>query len=139
MESLTAVGFGVVYDQVATRVTQKLPGGISADVGVLAAGALIGFFGQKVGLGADVRDPILMGTLALAGAKGSRLARAGTLMKPSQWGSAVGGYDGFAAGGAAPAVAAGRNWAPGVRRLGRGGMGMQSIYNAYPESGGVAS
>jgi hypothetical protein len=139
MESLTAVGFGAADAVVGAKVTKKLPGNISAQVALEGAGILFGLFGQKLGFGADVRDPVMISALALAGARGAKLAMAGNLFKPGQW-SSVGGYDGFAAGGAAGAVIpAGRNWAPGVRRLGRGGMGTASIYNAYPETGGIAS
>jgi hypothetical protein len=137
MEALTASGFGAADAVIAAKVTQKLPGNIPMSVGFEAAGILVGMFGQKFGLGADIRDPIMISALALGGARAARLGMAGKLFQPSQWGSVGGdggGDSGYAAAASVPVLPASR--APGVRRIGgRGGYG---IYPYQEEMGGVA-
>lgn len=140
MESITAAGFGAAEQLIDSKVKQTLPGGIPMGVGLEVGGILFGLFGQKFGASASLRDPIMISALALAGARAVRLQQAGKLFQPSQWAAVGGGGDGSYGGDPYSNAAAGglSSRAPGVRRLGRGGQGMD-IYGGYAETGGVAS
>jgi hypothetical protein len=81
-----ALGFGAVDALVSSKVTQA-PAGIPASVILEGVGVAAGLWGDKVGLDADVRDPLLLGALAMAGARLTRAAAAGKLMAgPKAWG-----------------------------------------------------
>lgn len=160
VESLTAAGFGAADAAIAAKVTQKLPGNLSMSFGWEIAGVLAGVYGNKVGLGEKTRDPIMFAALGALGARAARLAMAGKLLQPSQWGvggagDGIGGDGGMsdgsgaaasggdAFGGPAPALGAvyrGPSNAPGVRLLApRGGMGGSfGLLPSTTEAAGVA-
>jgi hypothetical protein len=139
MEAGLAVGFGAADAAITKKVTGTGPGKIPWSVYFEAAGIALGFFGGTLGLGADVRDPVLISSLALAGQRATRYAMAGVLTNPAGWAGAGGdGGDGgpyFPAGGASVpsfrASGAGRS----AGRLGRGGYPVQIVAK---EAGGVA-
>jgi hypothetical protein len=86
-EHLTAVAFGAGDALVTGKVTGSGPGGIPWPVLYEGAGVVAGFFGEKVGIPAQVRDSVLISSLALAGARLTRAALAGKLMSgPKAWG-----------------------------------------------------
>jgi len=134
VESAIAAGFGAGDALIQAKVKTKGPGNIPWGVIYEASGIAVGFFGDKVGLGADVRDSVLLASMALAGARLTRVSLAGNLAKgPSAWGGDFMSDPGGAAGGGAAVPAH-----PSVRLL--AGHGGDSLPGTYPvmESPGVA-
>ena len=138
MEAGLAVGIGAADAAIAKKVTGTGPGKVPWAVYFEAAGIAAGVFGGTLGLGSDIRDPILISSLALAGQRATRYAMAGVLMNPAGWAGAGGDGDSgayFPAGGYAPPVPA----LTGAHRalpMGRGGYPIGIIAK---EPGGVAS
>ena len=137
-----AFGFGAADALVTSRLTKLGPGGIPFSVYLEAAGVVAGVWGDKVGLNADVRDPLLLSALGLAGARLTRATLSNKLMAgPRAWGGdylSAGGdgdYSMLAAGGSPALVAA-----PGRVRLlpGRAVGGSIGIYPAQQEMAGIA-
>lgn len=132
-----AVGFGAIDAVVSAKVAQA-PLGVPAPVWLEGLGVAAGWFGGKVGIDADIRDPLLVSSLALAGSRLTRVAMAGKLAQgPRAWGG-----DMDAAAAALPAAGgrgslpAGR---PAVRALGPGAVGGSlSLYPPLQERSGVA-
>ena len=151
IEQLTAAGFGAADAAIAAKVTQKLPGNLSMAFGWELAGVATMLFGRRVGIGREISDPVGLVALGLLGARASRLAMAGKLTQPSQWGvggdgaggDSFGGDTDFAAGGGAPVqvvpssrLYGGARNAPGIRQIGRGGS--FALLPATTEARGVA-
>jgi hypothetical protein len=135
-----AVGAGDAL--VTSKVTGTGPGGIPWAVYFESAAVAAGIFGGKIGIDADVRDPLLLSGLALAGARLTRVAAVGKLMSgPKAWGGEGGDFGSadasLASGGRGIAAIAGR---PAVRLLpGRAAVGGSiSLYPAQQEMAGVA-
>ena len=85
---------------VAAKVARMGPGGIPFPVYYEAAGLALGFFGDKVGVGAEIRDTVLVSSLALLGSRVARAGLAGKLMAgPKAWGGEGDGYANIGAGG----------------------------------------
>jgi hypothetical protein len=135
LEGLTAAGVGAADAAISDKAGNG-PGGIPWGAYFEGGAIAVGMFGQMVGLGADIRDPVGIAGLALAGRRATKLAMAGKLFTPSAW-AGVGGDGGggdFMLG-APPA----RNMAPGVRVLGAGGArGGYPLYPYSSEMPGVA-
>lgn len=145
-----ALGFGAADAFVSSKVAQMGPGGIPFSVYLEAAGVVAGIWGDKVGVSADVRDPLLLSALGLAGARLTRAAMANKLMAgPKAWGgdpfygtstggdfNSVGGmYDGSGGAAQTPAIAARSvRLLPGRAAVGGG----YSLYPASQEAPGVA-
>jgi hypothetical protein len=66
------------------------PGGIPWSAYLEGAGLALGFFGGGLGVGSDIRDPVLMSALTMAGYRATKLQMAGKLFKPKEW-AGVGG------------------------------------------------
>lgn len=144
MEGLTGAAAGAGNAVIAAKVQKRLPGNIPMHVGYKAGLIAVGLWGQHLGLGADVRDPAFMAGLALAGDFAARAAMQNKL-SPSQW-AAVGGeggdgsgfsFGGDGQGGQAKVLPGVRNMAPSIRRIGRGGFGLD-LYPGVADQGGVA-
>lgn len=145
-EAAVAVGFGAADALVASKISRTLPGGISAVTALEIGGVAVGLWGDKLGLSAEIHDPIFFSSAALLGARLTRAASAGKLLAgPSAWGG-VGGDPTYAL----SAGAAGGDMLPsgGVpsrsvrllagRRAGSAAVGGASVYPAISESPGVA-
>lgn len=145
-EAAVAIGFGAVDAFVTAKVTATAPGGIPLPVVVEGAGVLGGLFGDKIGLGADIHQPLFFASAALLGARLTRAAVSGKLMSgPKAWGGVGGdptyalsagmGGDQLALGGAGGSrsvrLLAGR-------RAGASAVGGASVYPAVSEAPGVA-
>jgi hypothetical protein len=133
IEGVTNLAAGAAREVIATKVTQKLPGNISMVVGYEAALVAAGLWGGAVGLGRELRDPLMMSGLTLLGARSAKLAMAGKLFTPSEWGAGGGGDNGVGAPIDMPS-----RLAPGVRQLGMGRGGSFGLYPQTREGAGVA-
>jgi hypothetical protein len=145
-EAAVAVGFGAADALVAAKVKGLGPGKIPWPVYLEGAGIAAGLFGDKVGIGTEIRDSVLFASLTLAGSRVTRVAMAGALLKgPAAWGGAGGDptyslsagqggdqlSDGAGGGTRSVRLLAGR-------RAPSGGVGGASIYPAMSEMAGVA-
>jgi hypothetical protein len=115
------------------------PGGIPWVVYLEAVALAAGLFGEKVGLGTEIRDPLAFAGLTLAGSRLTDAAQAGKLAAgPRAWGSSLGAYSsGLGAMNAPPNLPA--NAAASIRLL-PGRSASQSAFSMSPtlfEAAGV--
>jgi hypothetical protein len=115
------------------------PGGIPWVVLLDGVALLGGLFGEKVGLGPEIRDPMAFAALAVAGARLTDAAQAGKLAAgPKSWGASLGAYSsGVGAANLPPSLPA--NAAASIRLL-PGRSASQSAFSMSPtlfESAGV--
>lgn len=148
-EAAVAVGFGAADAFVTAKVSGAAPGGIPWPVVLEGVGLLGGLFGDKVGLGADVHQPLFFAAASLAGARLTRAAVSGKLMSgPKAWGGVgvVGNADPMytlSAGAADMPPGSLGGGAGSVRLLagraiGGRARGGASVYPAMSETAGVA-
>lgn len=141
-----ALGFGAADALISAKVGQSGPLGVPVPVYLEGAAIAAGLWGDKVGLSADVRDPLLLSALGLAGARLTRVAIRGQLTQgPRAWGgdldvSADAAGRGGEGGGGRSAAIAQLPARSGVRMLpGRAAVGGAfSLYPGAQESAGVA-
>lgn len=134
MEGGVAVGFGAIDAIITSKVKSAGPGGIPWPVIYEVGGLAVGMFGGKVDVPSEVRDTVLVSSLALLGSRGARLAMSGKLLAgPKAWGG-INTAD--AVGGHAPSAATA---ARQLRALpgGRGGIGPGGWYAPQREAAGV--
>lgn len=139
-----ALGFGAADALISAKVATSGPFGVPVPVLLEGAAVAAGLWGDKVGLPADVRDPLLLSALGLAGARLTKVALRGQLASgPRAWGGDLdlaadaGGRGGDAGRSGAIAQLPARS---GVRMLpGRVAVGGAfSLYPGAQESAGVA-
>jgi hypothetical protein len=101
LEAGIAAGFGALDEAVDQKAGILNAGPVTAKWSMVleVAGVAAGLFGRKVGLSAEVREPVGFASLALLGKRGARLAFAGKLGKPGQWGTGGDGMGGDGMGG----------------------------------------
>jgi hypothetical protein len=124
LESGVAAGFGVADAFVQSKggtlpgIGGRWPQGLYLEL----AGVAVGMFGGKVGVPADVRDPLFCVSVGFAAARATRYAMAGKLTQPATWAGMGGeGGDGDAGAGSVISLGTGGAGRPGQRLIGRGG------------------
>lgn len=137
VEGAVAVGLGAADAFIEDHGNG--PGGIPWVVYLEGLALAGGLFGDKLGLDAEIRDPLAFASLTLLGSRLTDAAQAGKLaMGPTAWGASLGAYSsGLGAMNTPPSLPA--NAAASIRLL-PGRSASQSAFSMSPtlfESAGV--